>query len=271
MDLQKGLFFHYPMSQPVRPKKALGQHFLKDQNIARKIASNLTGYGNYTRILEIGPGTGVLTRFLINDERFTWYGVEIDKDSVQYLAETFPGILQRLTEGDFLKIPFNDLASGLPLGIIGNFPYNISSQIIFKVLENHQLVPELVGMFQKEMALRVVASHGSKTYGIISVLTQALYRVEYLFQVDEQVFQPPPKVKSAVIRLTRKEDPLPCDLGALFKVVKAAFNQRRKTLRNSLKGLNLDWESLPESFSGMRAEQLNLESFFRLANAFCKG
>jgi len=259
------------MSQSVRPKKSLGQHFLKDQNIARKIASSLTGFGSYQQILEIGPGTGVLTRFLISDKRFTWHGIEIDNDSVQYLIETYPTISPRLTEGDFLKIPLPDLASGLPLGIIGNFPYNISTQIIFKVLENHHLVPELVGMFQKEVALRIAASHGSKTYGITSVLTQALYHVEYLFQVDEQVFYPPPQVKSAVIRLTRKETPLPCDLGDLFKVVKAAFNQRRKTLRNSLKGFNLDWESLPEGFSGLRPEQLNLEGFFCLANSFGKG
>ncbi|HSV88620.1 MAG TPA: 16S rRNA (adenine(1518)-N(6)/adenine(1519)-N(6))-dimethyltransferase RsmA [Bacteroidales bacterium] len=256
------------MSQPVRPKKKLGQHFLKDHNIARKIAESLTGFGGYRNILEIGPGTGVLTKFLLAKEGIVWHGIELDHESVAYLGEHFPEIAGRLVQADFLTDPLIRFADGEQLGVIGNFPYNISSQIVFKIIENRQMIPEMVGMFQKEMAQRIAAPHGGKTYGIISVLTQAFYRVEYLFQVDEQVFHPPPKVKSAVIRLIRKEEPLPCDQVKLFGVVKAAFNQRRKTLRNSLKGIDLEWESLPEGFSGLRPEQINLEGFFRLANSF---
>lgn len=253
------------MAEHVRPKKFLGQHFLRDENIARKIAASLTGFGGYKRILEIGPGTGVLTKFLINNPAYEWNGVELDRDSIAYIKENYPAIAENLIEADFLRLSLSELAKGEPMAIIGNFPYNISSQIVFKMLEHHELVPELVGMFQKEMAMRIAAPAGNKTYGIMSVLAQAFYKVEYLFQVDEHVFHPPPKVKSAVIRMQRKQGALPCDPKKLFMVVKTAFNQRRKTLRNSLKGVEINWEGLPADFPGQRPEQLKLEEFFLLA------
>ncbi|MEE4176780.1 MAG: 16S rRNA (adenine(1518)-N(6)/adenine(1519)-N(6))-dimethyltransferase RsmA [Bacteroides sp.] len=259
------------MPQPVRPKKFLGQHFLRDENIARKIAGSLTGFGKYKKILEIGPGTGVLTKFLIHHEEYQWHGVEIDRDSIAHLKEHFPAIADRLMEADFLHMSLPGIAKGEPFAIIGNFPYNISSQIVFKVLEHRDLVPELVGMFQKEMGQRIAAPSGNKTYGILSVLTQAFYRVEYLFQVDEHVFHPPPKVKSAVIRMQRKDEALPCEARKLFIVVKAAFNQRRKTLHNSLRGVNINWEALPADFAGRRPEQMNLEDFLLLAQQAGEG
>lgn len=259
------------MPQPVRPKKFLGQHFLRDENIARKIADSLTGFGNYKQILEIGPGTGVLTKFLLDPEEYRWHGVELDRDSIAFLKEHYPAIASRLMEADFLRMSLPEIAGGEPLAIIGNFPYNISSQIVFKVLEHRDVVPELVGMFQKEMAQRIAAPPGNKTYGIMSVLTQAFYRVEYLFQVDEHVFHPPPKVKSAVIRIQRKDEPLPCDSRKLFIVVKAAFNQRRKTLHNSVKGLNVNWEALPADFAGRRPEQMGLQDFFLMAQQAGEG
>ncbi|MDX9943046.1 MAG: 16S rRNA (adenine(1518)-N(6)/adenine(1519)-N(6))-dimethyltransferase RsmA [Bacteroidales bacterium] len=253
------------MHQAIRPKKFLGQHFLRDDNIARKIAESLSGFGDYKKILEIGPGTGVLTKFLLDQGDYEWHGVELDRDSIVYLREQYPAIAERLVEADFLRMSLSDIARGEPLGIIGNFPYNISSQIVFKVLEYRDQVPELVGMFQKEMAQRIAAPSGNKIYGIMSVLAQAFYHVEYLFQVDEQVFFPPPKVKSAVIRMKRKDAPLPCEPRKLFMVVKAAFNQRRKTLHNSLKGLQINWEALPEDFPKRRPEQIKLEEFYLLA------
>lgn len=253
------------MPYPVRPKKFLGQHFLRDENIAKKIATSLTGFGGYSKVLEIGPGTGILTRFLIDNPDYKWYGVELDRDSVAFLRESFPQISEWIFEEDFLKMPLHTIADEEQLAVIGNFPYNISSQIVFKVIEHLELIPEMVGMFQKEMAQRIAAPHGNKTYGILSVLTQAFYTVEYLFQVDEHVFQPPPKVKSAVIRLKRKASLPPCEKKKLFLVVKTAFNQRRKTLRNSLKGLEIQWQNLPEDFPGKRPEQLSLENFFLLA------
>jgi len=256
------------MYSSVRPKKFLGQHFLRDNNIARKIVDSLTGYGNYTKVLEIGPGTGVLTRLVFEDKRYDWTGVELDRDSIAYLKEQFRGIDQNLLEADFLKIDIAGLADDDQMAILGNFPYNISSQILFKVLENNLLIPELVGMFQKEVALRIAASPGNKTYGILSVLAQAHYKVELLFSVDENVFDPPPKVKSAVIRMQRKLEPLQCSSKKLSTVVKTAFNQRRKTLRNSLKSLDVNWDDLPAHFHGERPEQLSLQDFFLLANSF---
>ena len=253
------------MPNQVRPKKFLGQHFLRDENIARKIAESLTGFGGYSKVVEIGPGTGILTRFLINNPDYKWFGVELDRDSVAFLRERFPQISEQLFEEDFLKISLQKIANDEQFAVIGNFPYNISSQIVFKIIEHLELIPEMVGMFQKEMAQRIAAPHGNKTYGILSVLTQAFFSVEYLFQVDEHVFHPPPRVKSAVIRLKRKEGLLPCDKKKLFLVVKTAFNQRRKTLRNSLKGLEIQWQNLPEHFPGERPEQLCLEDFFMMA------
>ena len=256
------------MNINVRPKKFLGQHFLRDKNIARKIVNSLTGFGNYNRVLEVGPGTGVLTQFLLEDKKFDWTGVELDRDSIAFLNEEYPEVAHNLLEADFLKIDLEGVAEGSQMAVIGNFPYNISSQILFKVLDNSLLVPELVGMFQKEVAMRIAAPPGNKTYGILSVLTQAHYNVELLFSVDENVFDPPPKVKSAVIRMQRKDEPLPCSSKKLARVVKTAFNQRRKTLRNSLKSLNVDWDDLPAHFQGERPEQLSLQDFFLLTNSF---
>jgi len=250
----------------VRPKKSLGQHFLRDNNIARKIVDSLTGYGNYQKVLEVGPGTGVLTKFLIDEAKYSWTGVELDRDSLAFLKEEFPNIEANLMEADFLKIDLAEVAGDNPIAVIGNFPYNISSQILFKVLDNNHLVPELVGMFQKEVAMRIAAPPGSKTYGILSVLTQAFYDVELLFIVDEHVFVPPPKVKSAVIRMQHKSQTLPCDPKKLAQVVKTAFNQRRKMLRNSLSSLDVKWDDLPAEFRMKRPEHLSLDDFFLITN-----
>ena len=218
---------------PVKPKKGLGQHFLADKNIARKITGALSGRG-YDHVLEIGPGTGVLTGFLLENKSFETHLVEIDRESAAYLKKRFPGISGKIHEGDFLKFPLAGNFSS-PLAIIGNFPYNISSQIFFRILENRQVVAEVVCMVQREVAERITSPPGSKTYGILSVLLQAFYRAEFLFSVPPQVFVPPPRVNSAVIRLTRRpEAGLNCNEELFFKVVKRAFNQRRKMLRNSL-------------------------------------
>ena len=242
----------------VRPKKNLGQHFLTDQNIARKIVDNL---GNKVPdVLEIGPGMGVLTQYLLERPDLNIHVVEIDPESVAYLHKNFPD-LKHIWSEDFLK---SDIAGKFKSGfsIIGNFPYNISSQILFRVLELRNRVPEVVGMVQKEVAERIAANYGNKTYGILSVLLQAFFTIEYLFTVPEQVFNPPPKVKSAVIRLKRNNvSELPCDEIFFVKVVKAAFNLRRKMLRNSLKGI---CENLPEEYAEKRPEQLSVDAFVDL-------
>lgn len=215
----------------VQPKKRLGQHFLKDENIAAKIVDSLTFKST---VLEVGPGTGVLTKYLINTAGNLKL-IEIDKESVEYLKMNFPEFFDNIIEADFLKF---DLSAIFPdqFAIIGNFPYNISSQIFFKIIEYRRLIPEAVGMIQKEVAERLAAGPGNKTYGILTVLLGAFYDIKYLFTVSEHVFYPPPKVKSAVIRLTRKENfELGCDEKLFFSIVKTAFNQRRKTMRNSLK------------------------------------
>ncbi|HRJ40117.1 MAG TPA: 16S rRNA (adenine(1518)-N(6)/adenine(1519)-N(6))-dimethyltransferase RsmA, partial [Flavobacteriales bacterium] len=186
-------------SRMVRPKKHLGQHFLIDLSIAHRVSDSLTGFGNYRQVIEVGPGTGALTRFLLERKEFLTSVVEVDSESVEYLKEYFPQLNGRIYSEDFLRMKIGQLFDG-PLAVVGNFPYNISSQIVFKVIENRDQVPEMVGMFQKEMAERIAEPPGSKAYGIISVLTQAFYDVEYLFTVHENVFNPPPKVKSAVIR-----------------------------------------------------------------------
>ncbi len=243
----------------VRAKKNLGQHFLKDKNIAQKIVESLSANQNET-ILEIGPGMGVLTQFLL-EKNYQLHVVEIDNESVEYLQNHFPQLQEHIISGDFLRMDLQKYFSG-PFSVIGNFPYNISSQIFFKVLENREQIPEVVGMIQKEVAERIAAPHGSKTYGILSVLLQAFYRIEYLFTVGEQVFIPPPKVKSAVIRLTRNDrKQLDCDEKMFFRVVKMAFNQRRKTMRNSLKAMLTD-ESLKSSkLLALRPEQLSVPNF----------
>jgi 16S rRNA (adenine1518-N6/adenine1519-N6)-dimethyltransferase len=247
----------------VRPKKHLGQHFLKDLNIAKKIAESLS-YQTYDKVLEIGPGMGVLTQFLLQQSTET-YVIEIDRESVVYLQNNFPELEAHILEADFLKMDFTSYFKEEQVAIIGNFPYNISSQILFKTLENKNRIPEFSGMFQKEVAKRIAAGPGSKVYGILSVLTQAFYDVDYLFTVSPQVFNPPPKVDSGVIKLTRKPKyQLDIDEKIFFKVVKTAFNQRRKTLRNSLKSFNLSDKLREDSIFAQRPEQLSVEAFILL-------
>lgn len=249
----------------VKPKKHLGQHFLKDLAIAEKIANTLTG-NTYKKVLEIGPGMGVLTRFLLEKD-FETYVIEIDRESISYLEQHFPQLSGKIISADFLALQFEDFFNE-PIAIIGNFPYNISSQILFKTLENKDQIPEFAGMFQKEVALRIAAEPGNKTYGILSVLTQAFYDVEYLFTVPPSVFNPPPKVDSGVIRLTRKKDfSLSVDEDFFRKVVKTAFNQRRKTLRNSLKAFNLSKKLQEDVIFASRPEQLSVSQFVKLTKA----
>lgn len=248
----------------VRAKKYLGQHFLTDKNIAQRIVNQLSDNAP-TTVLEIGAGMGMLTSFLLNNSKLDVYTVEIDKESVEYLQNNFPQLQNKIIQADFLKLNLAEYFSQ-PFAIIGNFPYNISSQILFKMLDNKHLIPELVGMFQKEVAQRIAAPHGSKTYGILSVLLQAYYNVEYLFTVHEHVFSPPPKVKSAVVRIQRKENmDIPCNEKLFFSVVKTAFNQRRKTLSNSLKSILLSLKPKNELFN-KRPEQLSVNDFFTLTN-----
>jgi 16S rRNA (adenine1518-N6/adenine1519-N6)-dimethyltransferase len=245
----------------VRAKKALGQHFLKDQNIARKIVSSLSGSG-YSKVLEIGPGMGVLTQFLLENESYQTTTIDIDKESIAYLEENFPKLKGNIIFGDFLKLDTSKLYNE-PYAVIGNFPYNISSQIFFRILEQREFVPEVVGMIQKEVAERIAAPHGSKTYGIMSVLLQAFYKIEYLFTVPEHVFAPPPKVKSAVIRLTRNTTKtLDCNEKLFFIVVKTTFNQRRKTIHNSLKSLSVT--ATDNEYLTKRPEQLSVADFIKL-------
>lgn len=246
----------------VKPKKHLGQHFLNDQNIASKIVDSLS-YHPYDLVLEVGPGMGVLTQFLLQ-KQVKVYVAEIDKESVDYLKINYPQLENNIV-GDFLKLEFEELFSD-NFAVIGNFPYNISSQIVFKILENKHKIPEMVGMFQKEVAERIATQKGNKIYGILSVLTQAYYNVDYLFTVHENVFTPPPNVKSAVIRLKRYRDRIEgIDDEFFFKLVKAGFNQRRKTLRNALKVLNIPQHLESHEFLNLRAEQLSVEDFIHLA------
>ncbi len=250
----------------VRAKKALGQHFLTDLNIARKIADALSGGTSEApaAVLEVGCGMGVLTQFLLRRDDIVTWGAEIDAESVEYLHAHYPEFTPRLIEGDFLKLDLRERFPG-GLRIIGNFPYNISSQIFFKVLENRDLVPECVGMIQREVAVRIAEPPGSKEYGILSVLLQAWYDIEYLFTVNETVFNPPPKVKSAVIRLRRNATrQLACDEALFIKVVKASFGQRRKMLRNSLKAVFGDFGGEEHPFFTRRAEALSVAEFVEL-------
>ncbi|MDE6113740.1 16S rRNA (adenine(1518)-N(6)/adenine(1519)-N(6))-dimethyltransferase RsmA [Barnesiella sp. WM24] len=252
--------------QKVKPKKALGQHFLTDLSIAGRIAATLDGFKGEP-VLEIGPGMGVLTRFLL-DEGHDVKVVEIDTESVEYLTANFPDLKGRIIEGDFLKMDLADVMGGKPFCVIGNYPYNISSQIFFKVLDYRDLIPCCSGMLQKEVAERLAASPGSKVYGILSVLLQAWYDVEYLFTVDEHVFNPPPKVKSGVIRCTRNGvTDLGCDEKLFKTIVKTTFGQRRKTLRNSIRGLLPPGAALGDDpVWGARPEQLSVAQFIDLTN-----
>lgn len=267
----------------IHPKKHLGQHFLRDENIAQKIVGYLNP--DYPLVLEVGPGMGVLTKYLwprggnlqyVPAAIDPWF-MEVDREAVEYLKNTFPGISERLIQADFLRYNLGDFPpeAGQPSAqkfmVIGNFPYNISTQILFTILEHRDRVPEVVGMFQKEVAERIAAPPGTKTYGIISVLLQAFYNIDYLFTVPETVFYPPPKVKSAVIRLRRNEtSSLACDEALFTKLVKTGFNQRRKTLRNALRsmlpaGAIHGGSPTLSHYLELRAERLSVDDFVKLA------
>ena len=250
----------------VRAKKHLGQHFLTDKNIAAKIVDSLRAGNNYSQVLEVGPGMGILSDFLLQKPELQIYLIDIDTESYEFLKKKYPQLGERLINDDFLEMDFNKVFKE-PFGIIGNFPYNISSQILFKVLDNRQQVIEVVGMFQKEVAERCSAKAGSKEYGILSVFLQAYYKVEYLFTVKAGVFNPPPKVLSAVIRLTRNAaERLNCDEKLFWQVVKAGFNQRRKTLRNALSSLINKEKLTDEPMLDLRAERLSVQDFVNLTN-----
>ncbi len=263
---------HRASRGPVRAKKHLGQHFLTQESIAERISDSLS-YEGYEYLVEIGPGTGILTKFLI-EKPVNLLALDVDYESVQYLNTIFLSEIGspssqsnklEIVHGDFLKYDLLNHYKGEPFAVIGNFPYNISSQILFRVVELRAYVPELVGMFQKEVAQRVCASEGSKTYGILSVLVQAFYEAEYLFTVGPEVFSPPPKVDSGVLRLTRRTNySLPCDEALFFRVVKTAFNQRRKTLRNSLKSLQLSDNLKEDAIFDRRPEELAVADFIAL-------
>lgn len=256
----------------VKAKKHLGQHFLTDETIAKNIADALTGT-DYDNVLEIGPGMGVLTKYLLQKKPKVTV-LELDRESVSYLKDTFwlehiklDTSKDKFTilEGDFLKQNIEELFDKKQVAIIGNFPYNISTQIVFKAIEYREFVPEFAGMFQKEVAMRIAEKEGSKVYGILSVLTQAFFDVEYLFTVPPTVFNPPPKVDSGVIRFIRKKDySLPVDEKLFFRVVKTAFNQRRKMLRSSLKSFNLSDSLKEDPIFAKRPEQLSVEAFILL-------
>ena len=261
------IFTETHMNQ-VRDKKSLGQHFLTDLNIASKICDSLGGgtAENPAAVLEVGCGMGVLTRFLLQRDDIVTYGAEIDGESVEYLHEHYPDFAPRLIYGDFLTMDLRE-RFGDEVRVIGNFPYNISSQIFFKIIENRDIVPECVGMIQREVAVRMAEPPGSREYGILSVLLQAWYDIEYLFTVGEKVFNPPPKVKSAVVRLRRNGTTrLGCDEALFVRVVKASFGQRRKMIRNSLKSVFGDFGGKEHRFFSMRAEQLSVADFTELTN-----
>ena len=253
------------MMKKVTPKKSLGQHFLTDLNIAQRIADSLE-LSEPTQVLEIGPGMGVLTQFLLQNPLIDLKVVELDHESVDYLLANFPNINGRVIEADFLKLNISELFTD-KFCVIGNYPYNISSQIFFKVLDNRDSIPICSGMIQKEVAERLASKPGTKAYGILSVLLQAYYDIEYLFTVHEHVFNPPPKVKSAVIRMRRNgRTSLPCNDELFIKVVKTAFNQRRKMMRNSLSAMVAEGVALSEDVFMKRPEQLSVDDFIDLTN-----
>lgn len=248
----------------VRAKKNLGQHFLIDKNVSKRIADQFGGHMGCRRVLEIGPGMGALTTFLLENQENDLWVMDVDRDSIPYLQEHFPILGDKIIEADFLKVNLANYFGNEPFAVVGNFPYNISSQILFRCLEYRNQIPEIMGMFQKEVAERVAEKPGTKTYGIISVLLQTFYDIKYCFTVDEHVFNPPPKVKSGVIRLSRnKRDALPCNEKLFFQVVKACFNQRRKMIRNSIKPF-LEGRPFESRFLEIRPERLSVEDFIEL-------
>jgi 16S rRNA (adenine1518-N6/adenine1519-N6)-dimethyltransferase len=252
--------------QKVKAKKHLGQHFLTDLSIAKNIVDALSQTDKYKKVVEVGPGMGVLTQYLIENKEYETYPVDVDRESIGYLAEKYPELKGKIIFGDFLKMDMSDIAGQEPFAVIGNFPYNISTQILFKVLDHKDQIPECVGMFQKEVAERFASAPGSKIYGITSVLLQAFYNVEYLFTVGPEVFDPPPKVQSAVIRFVRNEKmTLDCDEKKFKNIVKMAFGQRRKMMRKSLKSLLNDDNKDLEIFT-KRPEQLSVKEFVELTN-----
>jgi len=255
----------FKTKQMVRPKKHLGQHFLTDNNIAQAIVDCLDS--EYSNVCEVGPGTGVLTAPLLNKKFIKNLKlIEVDKESIDYLEGNFEDDRLSIIEADFLRMDIDDIFTS-PFALIGNFPYNISSQIFFKVLENRNRIPLVTGMIQKEVAERIAAPHGNKTYGILSVLLQSWYDIEYCFTVNENVFRPPPRVKSAVIRFKRNAtQELGCDEKLFFTTVKTAFNHRRKTLRNGLRPLLPNIQQSDHKFFSMRAEQLSPAQFIELTN-----
>ena len=248
----------------VKPKKSLGQHFLKDNNIANKIVDSLDGKSK--NVLEIGPGMGILTKFLLK-KKYNLRLVEIDSESISFLIKQLGVDKSIIIENDFLKLDLNKVFGGNNFSVIGNFPYNISSQIVFKIIENRKLIAEMCGMFQYEVAERICENEGSKKYGIISVITQAFYETKLLFEVSNNFFSPPPKVNSAVILLKRKKNlKIDCDEKLFFKIVKLSFQQRRKTLRNSLKQINLSENLREHTIFDKRPEQLSVDQFIDLTN-----
>ncbi|MDR2562564.1 MAG: 16S rRNA (adenine(1518)-N(6)/adenine(1519)-N(6))-dimethyltransferase RsmA [Prevotellaceae bacterium] len=252
----------------MRAKKSLGQHFLKDKNIARDITASLEALSG--RALEVGPGTGVLTNFLLKRNDLDLRAVELDRESISFLHKAYPILADKLYQADFLDMNLMETFAGQQFSVIGNFPYNISSQIFFKIIENKELIPEVVGMVQKEVAQRMAANSGNRTYGILSILLQCWYDVEYLFTVDENVFIPPPKVKSAVVKLKRNSRKMMnCDEALFIRIVKSTFNQRRKIIGNSLKPL-LGKQTLNHPLQTLRPERLNIEQFEELTRELSK-
>lgn len=253
--------------ESVRAKKHLGQHFLTDKHTATRIVEALRPeLLGYQHVVEVGPGMGILSDILLKEDRYQTWLVEVDEESIAFLHNKYPALGDRLIHGDFLQLDFDRIFEG-QVAVIGNFPYHISSQILFKILEERARVLEMVGMFQKEVAERCAAASGSKTYGILSVLVQAYYDVEYLFTVKAGAFNPPPKVLSGVIRLSRRSrEPLGCDEALFWRVVKGAFNQRRKTLRNALSGVIPKEKMDQHPFWNLRAERLTVDDFIQLTN-----
>ncbi|MEQ8238968.1 MAG: 16S rRNA (adenine(1518)-N(6)/adenine(1519)-N(6))-dimethyltransferase RsmA [Cyclobacteriaceae bacterium] len=250
--------------EKVKPKKHLGQHFLKDEGIARKIVEQLP-VDDFEQIIEVGPGMGVLTKYLIEKFERKFVAFDIDQDSIDYLKKKYPAYQEQFVYQDFLSLDFSKELKG-GIAVIGNFPYNVSSQLFFRIWENYKLIDYTVCMIQKEVADRIVSKEGNKVYGILSVLLQAYFDIEYNFSVPPQVFDPPPKVQSAVITLKRKKDIPDVDQRFLKRVVKSAFGKRRKTLRNALKDLNLTEFNFEEDLFSRRAEQLSVSEFFQLTN-----